>query len=128
MASKIAKTKTGIGSKATKIWNDNGHFMVQLYATVVYDETAETVTLQNGGWNTPTTAQRINSALQYRGFNTGISTAGGTMKYEGKPFVDGVLVLNVSDLRKEKIKLDKEIEEDIAKWRKELDCQTKKVA
>ncbi len=109
MSKMIAATKTGIGYKATKIWNDNGHFAVQLYATVVYDETAETVTLNNGGWNTPTTKQRINSALIYRGFRSGISNAGGVMTYQGKPFVNGVLVLKVKDLQREKKEWDIEL-------------------
>lgn len=109
MASMIAKTKTGIGRKGTKIVDGNGEFFVELYGTLVYHETADKVILRNGGWNTPTTAQRIDSALQYRGFNTGISRAGGVMSYDGKPFVDGKLVLSVADLKKEKIAWEAEL-------------------
>lgn len=108
MAFMIAKTKTGIGRKATKIVNSGSEFFVELYGTLVYHETSTKVVLRNGGWNTPTTAQRINSALEYRGFKSGISTAGGVMTYEGKPFVDGVLVLTIKELKK--IKADFEIE------------------
>ena len=122
MASMIAKTKTGIGSKATKIWNEceTHGFQVRLYETMVYEEKLDgTIVLCNGGWNTPTTAQRINSALVYRGFDSGISTAGVVMTYNGKPFVDGVLVLKVSDLRREKIESDKKHKEYMANWEKE---------
>lgn len=104
---RIAKTKTGIGRKGTTITERDGLFEVKLYDTYVYSEMDGTVTLQNGGWNTPTTAQRINSALQYRGFKSGILTAGGTMTYEGKPFVNGALVLTIKELKK--IKEDFEV-------------------
>lgn len=100
MARMIAKTKTGIGRKGTVITDRSGLFEVKLYDTYVYSEEGETLTLQNGGWNTPTTAQRINSALMYRGFEPGISTAGGVMSFFGKPFINGVLVLKVSELKR----------------------------
>lgn len=99
MSSMIAKTKTGIGKKATKISSENGHFTVQLYATVVYDETAETVTLANGGWATPTTRQRINSALAHRGFMPTCYIKYGEMFYRGKKFVDGKLVIPVAEMK-----------------------------
>lgn len=120
MASMIAKTKTGIGYKGTKIVDANGEFFVELYATLVYHETKDKIILRNGGWNTPTTAQRINSALVYRGFNSGISTAGGNMSYQGKPFVNGSLALSVADLKREKIEHDAEIERDMVEWRSKL--------
>lgn len=78
MASRIAKTETGIGRKA-KIWNDNGHFAVQLHSTVVYDETAESITLNNGGWITPTTVRYMNQALAHRGFQEGAVIRKGEM-------------------------------------------------
>lgn len=105
MGKMIAATKTGIGSKATEIIDRAGLFEVKLYNTYVYSEEYKTITLQNGGWNTPTTKQRINSALVYRGFQPGISTAGGVMSYRGKPFVNGVLVLKIADMKR----LDREV-------------------
>lgn len=78
MASTIAATKTGIGRKA-HIYQDNGHFAVQLYATVVYDETAHTVTLRHGGWVTPTTARYINQAFTHRGIDAGVYIRRGEM-------------------------------------------------
>jgi|WetSurMetagenome_2_1015567.scaffolds.fasta_scaffold206510_3 hypothetical protein len=81
--------KTGIGRTGTKVWDDNGHFMVQYHATVVYDETVEGVTLNNGGWNTPTTARRMNQALVERGYHAGVHIRGGLMEYEGELFKDG---------------------------------------
>lgn len=109
MSKMIAATKTGIGRKATEITERSGLFEVKLYNTYVYSEEGDTVTLQNGNWNTPTTRQRINSALIYRGFRSGISTAGGVMTYMGKPFVNGVLMLKKEDLIREKKEWDIEL-------------------
>lgn len=99
MARRIAKTKTGIGRKATKIYDDNGRFAVQLYSTVVYEEIRDEITLRNGGWPTPTTSQRINSALAYRGFPMGVYIKDGQMFYKGTPFNSGVLTLTRPELR-----------------------------
>lgn len=86
MASMIAKTKTGIGKTGigklnTKVWEDNGHFMVQLYDTVVYDEdrTNGKLTLNTGGWSTHTTARRINQAFAYRGVSNRVGIRKGVM-------------------------------------------------
>lgn len=78
MPSKLAKTETGIGRQA-KIWNDNGHFMVQLHQTVVYDETKETITLNNGAWVTPTTVRYMNQALVHRGHAGDVAIRNGKM-------------------------------------------------
>lgn len=94
MPSTYAKTSTGIGKLNTKVYNDNGHFAVQLYATVVYDETAETITLRTGGWNTPTTGRRIHQALRYRGHMNNVNIKGGLMHCDGKPFVNGEFVIS----------------------------------
>ena len=83
MARTIANTKDGIRRLNTKVWDDNGHFAVKLYATVVYDETRETITLNNGGWVTPTTTSRINQALAHRGFTEcGVFIKGGEMYFQ----------------------------------------------
>lgn len=101
MASTIAKTKTGIGNGNTKIWNDNGHFAVQLHGTVVYDETRETITLNNGGWITPTTTRRINQALIHRGFGNRVAIRKGEMVLLctncAVPFMGDRLVLDRSN-------------------------------
>lgn len=101
MASMIAKTKTGIGTTGTKIWNDNGHFAVQLYATVVYDETRETITLNNGGWVTPTTVRRINQAFKHRGHLGVVFIRNGEMYFRrgdnpALPFKDQKFVVEVA--------------------------------
>lgn len=97
MASTIAKTPTGIRKLNTKVWNDNGHFMVQLYATVVYDETADKIVLKNGGWVTTTTTSRINQALAHRGFSNRVGIRKGEMVLwctrSFVPFQNGELIL-----------------------------------
>jgi len=100
MASMLAKTKTGIGYKGTTIQEHSDWFRVTLYNTDVYTETESKVFLDNGRWNTPTTAQRINSALVHRGFQPGISRVGGVMSYRGQPFINGKLELNKSEMRR----------------------------
>lgn len=80
MASTIAKTKTGIGRKA-KIWEGENYFQVRLYETMVYEENRDegTLTLNNGGWVTPTTARYINQALAYRGSSNRVAIRKGEM-------------------------------------------------
>ena len=94
MASTIAKTRDGIRRLNTKVFNDNGHFAVQLYATVVYDETRDHIVLAHGGWVTPTTASRINQALHHRGVDGGVNIKNGELFYNGKPFVNGEYVID----------------------------------
>ncbi len=86
MASTIAKTPTGIRKLNTKIWDDNGHFSVKLYETIVYDETHDTITLDNGGWVTMTTTSRMNQAFNHRGHSHGVNIKNGVMYCDGKPF------------------------------------------
>jgi len=76
----IANTQTGIGRQA-KIYNENGHFSVQLHSTVVYDEdrTNNKLTLNNGGWVTPTTTRYMNQALAYRGSSNRVAIRKGAM-------------------------------------------------
>ena len=83
----IAKTQTGIGRKA-HIYNDNGHFAVQLHSTVVYDEHDGKVTLNSGGWVTPTTVRYMNQALTYRGHTPDVHIKNGVM-YHGTQAFDG---------------------------------------
>lgn len=98
MAHTIAKTSTGIRKLNTRIWNDNGHFMVQLYETVVYDEGYDTITLNNGGYVTPTTVSRMVQALRHRGHDVRVNIKNGEMVWQspcGNPqkFVDGKAVI-----------------------------------
>lgn len=86
MARSIANTPNGIRKLNTKVWDDNGHFAVKLYDTVVYDETATTITLNNGGWVTPTTTSRIHQALIHRGHSNRVNIKNGQMFCDGKPF------------------------------------------
>lgn len=81
MPSTIAKTSDGIGRCNTKIYRENSHFAVQLHDTVVYDENRTTgkLTLNNGGWVTPTTTRRINQALAHRGFSNRVAVRKGQM-------------------------------------------------
>ncbi len=100
MASRIANTKDGIRRLNTKVYNENGHFAVQLYSTVVYDETADTLTLNSGGWTTPTTVSRIGQALAHRGIKGYVNIKNGEMFFTcdllGRvPFVDGKLSLSL---------------------------------
>lgn len=93
MAATFAKTRDGIRRLNTKVWNDNGHFSVQLYATVVYDETPERITLADGGWATATTVSRITQALRHRGIEGHVNLKLGRLYFNGKPFVDGKYVI-----------------------------------
>lgn len=93
MASTYAKTKDGIRRLNTKVYDDNGHFSVQLYATVVYDETKEKIVLNNGGWVTPTTTSRINQALVHQGHDYGVSIMKGVMYCDGKPFENNTFTI-----------------------------------
>ncbi len=100
MASTIAKTKDGIRRLNTKVYNENGHFAVQLYSTVVYDETANTLTLSNGGWITPTTTSRIEQALRHRGIEGHVFIKNGEMFFRAPgmsrtPFADGKCLLSL---------------------------------
>ena len=97
MPSTLAKTKTGIGSQA-KIWNDNGHFMVQLHSTVVYDENNLIVKLNNGGWITQTTARYMTQALRHRNIDGYVAIRKGVMVYgaqgiDEKPFDGNTFVI-----------------------------------
>lgn len=89
----------GIRKLNTKIWDDNGHFMVQLYATVVYDETADKIVLRNGGWVTPTTGSRINQALRHRNRTENVNIKNGEMFCNGKPFVNGEFTILKSEVK-----------------------------
>ena len=100
MPSRIAKTKTGIGSQA-KIWNDNGHFAVQLHSTVVYDETADTIILDNGGWITPTTVRYMNQALDYREVMARVQIKDGEMLCNGQPFENGRFIMTKAEANQE---------------------------
>lgn len=94
MPTRLAKTPTGIRKGNTKVWDNNGHFSVMLYSTVVYDETREVITLNNGGWITPTTASRMNQALEHRGFPACVRIRGGQMFYGSNPFNGNTFTLN----------------------------------
>lgn len=93
MASTIAKTPTGIRKLNTRIWDDNGHFAVQLYNTVVYEEDQHRITLRHGGWITPTTTSRITQALRYRGIPSHVNIKGGEMFCDGLPFINGIFII-----------------------------------
>jgi hypothetical protein len=94
MAANFAKTRDGIRRLNTKVWNDNGHFSVKLYATVVYDETRDHIILAHSGWVTPTTASRINQALAHRGVGGHVNIKNGALLYNGKPFTNGEYVID----------------------------------
>lgn len=94
MASRLARTSNGIGTTSTRVWNDNGHFTVQLHSTVVYDETRERVLLNNGGWITPTTVRRMNQALEHREFKADVRILKGRMFYGNEPFQGSELSFN----------------------------------
>lgn len=98
MASTIAKTKDGIGRTNTRVANIDGRFTVILWSTMVYEEDLDLgiITLNNGGWVTPTTARRMNQALAHRGFDLKVSIRKGAMflhapqtatKFEGQQLI-----------------------------------------
>lgn len=93
--------QTGIRKLNTRVYQDNDHFAVQLYATVVYDETRERLVLDNGGWVTPTTVSRINQAIDHRGFSDlgHVRIIRGQMYFQSitvsVPFVGGKFVLDL---------------------------------
>lgn len=99
MASKIAKTLTGIGRTGTKIVRGEhaDTFAVWLYDTLVYFETQTPgkIILSSGGWATPTTARRMNQALLYRGFAFlgDVRIKDGDLFFNNSPFVNGSLVI-----------------------------------
>lgn len=86
MSSTLAKTATGIGKGNTKIWNDNGAYAVQLHDTMIYIETRDSITLNNGGWVTPTTARRMNQVLNHREVMGTVSIKNRVMQFNGTPF------------------------------------------
>lgn len=81
MPSLIAKTTTGIGNLNTRINNNVGEWSVTLYDTLIYAETDKTITLNNGGWITPTTVRRMNQALTHRGYKPLVRIKKGQMFY-----------------------------------------------
>lgn len=97
MASTIAKTKTGIGRQAV-ITDRQGLFEVKLYQTYVYSEEGNKITLDNGGWVTPTTARYMNQALAYRGVSNRVAIRKGEMVLlctrSVVPFENGRLMLD----------------------------------
>lgn len=107
MPSTLAKTPTGIGRKA-QIWNEceTHGFQVRLYQTMVYEENRAkgTLTLDTGGWNTPTTARYINQALAYRGASNRVGIRKGAMVlYVTKGFVPFENNRLVIELQREKV-------------------------
>jgi hypothetical protein len=46
----------------TKIYEEDGYTVVKLWATEIVKFNDEHIILNNGGWNTPTTRQRMNQA------------------------------------------------------------------
>jgi hypothetical protein len=102
MANTIANTKDGIRRHNTKVWDDNGHFAVRLYSTVVYDETRDLLVLNNGGFVTPTTTSRIHQALIHRGIKGNVNIKNRKMFFTCEslgtiPFVNGKLELHLVD-------------------------------
>lgn len=93
MASLRAATNTGIGNGHTVTWNDNGHYSVRLYKTVIYDEAFGKIALDNGGWVTQTTARRMNQILLYRGQPASVRIRQGVMMFGSNPFVNGRLTI-----------------------------------
>lgn len=104
MAKRIANTKTGIRKLHTSITERDGLFEVKLYNTYVYSEEGNTITLDNGGWVTPTTVSRMNQALIHRGIAGVVLIHKGEMFFQynvykaGKPvcrypFTNGVYVI-----------------------------------
>lgn len=96
MAYSIANTKDGIRRLNTKVYDNNGHFAVQLYSTVVYDQTADKLILNNGGWATPTTTSRIRQALIHKGIKGYVNIKDRKMYFTCEslgtiPFVNGRL-------------------------------------
>lgn len=93
MARSIANTKDGIRRLNTKVKEIGNCFYVTLYATMVYSEDEFSVTLNNGGWVTPTTASRMNQALIHRGFQSAVGVRKGVMYFGDQPFVNGKYVI-----------------------------------
>lgn len=105
MPTTIAKTPTGIGRKA-QIWQGDNYFQVRLYATMVYEENRAkgTLTLDNGGWVTPTTARYINQALAHRGSSSFVGIRKGVMVlYCTRGFVSFEKGRLVIELQREKV-------------------------
>lgn len=102
MARSYANTKDGIRRLNTKIYDANGHFSVQLYSTVVYDETKDKLVLDNGGWSTPTTTSRMNQALDHRGIKGGVTIKDRQMYFYceslgSMKFIDGKIIVCLVD-------------------------------
>lgn len=91
MPSNTAKTQTGIGRQAIITYR-SGLFEVKLYNTYIYSEEGNEITLDNGGWITPTTVRYMNQALGYREAMGRVTIKGGEMFFNGKPFVNGKYV------------------------------------
>jgi hypothetical protein len=86
MARTIANTKDGIRRLNTRVSETDKGLTVQLYDTVVYQETSTTITLNHGGWVTPTTGSRIHQALRHMGHMNNVNIKNRQMYCDGKPF------------------------------------------
>lgn len=93
MAHTYANTKDGIRRLNTRVFETEQGMTVELYGMVVYQETPETITLNNGGWVTATTSSRIHQALRHRGHKNNVNIKNREMFCDGKPFVDGKYVI-----------------------------------
>jgi len=94
MASTIAKTVDGIRRLNTKVEAMGDQFYVTLYETMVYSEDKYSITLNSGGWITPTTTSRIRQALRHRGHPHNVNIKNGVMHCDGKPFVNNIYVIS----------------------------------
>ncbi len=83
----MARKSATIRPYNTNVSTDNGIITVKLYATeiVKIDLANKTATFDNGGWSTPTTQDRMNSACTQYGIPASVCREKGTMKVSGQP-------------------------------------------
>jgi hypothetical protein len=58
-----------------------------LYSTVIYRETEDTITLDNGGWVTATSARKMNQMLDAREVMGRVTIRKGQMFFNDAPFI-----------------------------------------
>lgn len=90
--------QTRLSTNNTTITNDEGWTCVTLHRTCIVRFNDDEIILDNGGWNTATTATRMNQASsQFRlGFH--VSRKGGRMTANGIQFIgDRMLSLTRKD-------------------------------
>lgn len=102
MPKSIADTIDGICRFHTRVYETEQGITVQLYDTVVFQQTPDRLLLNTGGFATATTASRIHQALIHRGIKGHVNVKGGKMYFTCEslgtiPFVDNKLELWLND-------------------------------